>query len=193
MDSYAKYKEVRDVSWEIFLEYGIDTLPVDVVALANNLDVQVVKNSEVHLLEKSQKAISLFYNNQWYIVYYETQDSKVLTFTLAHELGHIVLGHELIRNDNTQLTFNTSKPQTETDADMFAIRLLAPACVLWGLKLHHPREVSEICNISISAATHRFNRLQKLKKRNKFLTSPTEKKVFKQFERFINSYSEASE
>lgn len=114
-------------------------------------------------------------------------------FTIAHELGHIVLGHELIRTDETRLTFNNSKPRAETDADMFATRLLSPACVMWALNLHTAEEISDICNVPITVARKRLARLEKLKERNKFLTSPAEKKVFKQFESFINSYSEASE
>ncbi len=74
-------------------------------------------------------------------------------------------------------------------ADMFAARLLAPACVIWGLNLHNAHEISQICNISYEAATYRAKRMELLYKRNKFLTSELEKEVYSNFENFINQYN----
>ncbi|MEE1075767.1 MAG: ImmA/IrrE family metallo-endopeptidase, partial [Acutalibacteraceae bacterium] len=108
-------------------------------------------------------------------------------FTIAHELGHILLGHELI-NDRYFRKFDISKPQIETEADMLASRLLAPACVLWGMNLHTADEIAKACNITKKAAQVRADRMATLYKRNKFLTSPLEKKVFKNFSGFICNY-----
>lgn len=48
-------------------------------------------------------------------------------FSIAHELGHIVLGHvpQGIRNKNNKI-----KNEQELEADAFAYQLLAPICVL---------------------------------------------------------------
>lgn len=89
-------------------------------------------------------------------------------------------------NDRYFRKFNTSKPEIETEADMFASRLLAPACVLWGLDLHTVDEIAKVCNISKKAAQARADRMATLYKRNKFLTNPIEREVFNNFREFIN-------
>lgn len=99
-------------------------------------------------------------------------------------MGHIFLGHALINNQYLR-TVDVSKPIIETEADMFASRLLAPACVLWGLDIHSPEDISRICGISYTAAKIRAERMKILYKRNKFLTSPLEQQVYEQFKDFI--------
>lgn len=68
---------------------------------------------------------------------------------------------------------------------MFAIRLLSPACVLWGLNLHTAEEIAEYCDISLQAASYRAERMAELYRRNRFLRSPVERTLYKQFEPFI--------
>ncbi|MDE6580289.1 MAG: ImmA/IrrE family metallo-endopeptidase [Ruminiclostridium sp.] len=106
-------------------------------------------------------------------------------FTIAHEFGHIFLGHHLRYCGYHTRTFNINRPQTESEADIFASRLLSPACVLWGLNLHKAEDIAKCCNISITAAKIRAERMELLYKRNKFLVSPLERKVYEQFRDFI--------
>lgn len=73
----------------------------------------------------------------------------------------------------------------EQAANVFASRLLAPACVLWGCGVRSADEIAELCKISHIAAEYRFTRLTELYERNKFLTSPLERKVYQQFSEFI--------
>lgn len=72
---------------------------------------------------------------------------------------------------------------------MFASRLLAPACVLWGLNFHTAEEIAKVCNISITAAQIRAERMDMLYKRNKFLISPLERKVYEQLKGFIDKHN----
>ncbi len=73
----------------------------------------------------------------------------------------------------------------ETDADSFAIRLLAPACVLWGLGLHTPDEIAAVCDLPLDIAKVRAKRMKELYERDKFLKKPLERKVFEQFREYI--------
>lgn len=68
---------------------------------------------------------------------------------------------------------------------MFAGRLVAPACVLWGCNARTPEQITKLCDISLDAARLRADRMRVLYKREKFLSSPLEKKVYQQFEAFI--------
>ena len=95
-----------------------------------------------------------------------------------HEIGHIVLGH------------TESDGRSDVDeyaTERFAIGVLAPACVLWGIGIKTAEEIADLCNISITSAKIREKRMQELYDRNKFLTSPLEHQVFEQFSDFINS------
>lgn len=99
-------------------------------------------------------------------------------YTIMHEIGHIVLGH-------TEDSGNYDVD--EYAAERFAIGVLAPACVLWGIGVKTAEEIAKLCNISITAAKNREKRMDVLYARNKFLISPLEKQVFEQFTDFINN------
>ena len=100
-----------------------------------------------------------------------------------HEVGHIVMKHI------------QDKPEYEYEAERFAIDILAPACVLWGLNIHDPKNIKKLCNISITSAKKRADRMEILYKREQdflnkyghscFLQSQLERQVFKQFRSFI--------
>lgn len=87
------------------------------------------------------------------------------------------------------------KPEYEYEAERFAIDVLAPACVLWGLKIRDPEEIASLCNISVTSARIRAERMELLYKREQdflkirghscFLQSPLERKVYQQYQRFI--------
>lgn len=182
---YGIYKGVRDAAWQCLVDYSITDLPVDLVKIATAARISLYKNSDVCILKGNESGICLFQDDEWYLVYDDEMTVGGRRFTIAHEFGHIFLGHELM-NGRHGRTFNTDKPQQESEADIFASRLLAPACVLWGLNIHTPEEIAEVCQISKAASKIRAECMTQLYKRDKFLTSPLERKVYEQFEEFIN-------
>ena len=187
MNSYGKYKNARNASWETIINYNITSLPVSVTAICKAENITLAKNSNVNLLNNNEFAKTFLVADNWYIIYDDTMQNSRIRFSIAHELGHIFLGHTLINNSYSR-TFNINKPESETQADIYASRLLAPACVLWALDIHTPGEIQKLCNISYSSAVIRAERMKLLYKRNKFLNSPLERKVFKQFEEYIRGY-----
>lgn len=87
-------------------------------------------------------------------------------FTVAHELGHIVLGH--VRHDSVacrdgvtlwNMGNQTEPAPEETAANIFASRLLAPACVLHALDIHTAGEIASVCGLSNMAAEARTKRM----------------------------------
>lgn len=186
LKSYGLYKKVRDASWQILIDNRIDALPVDIIRIATNNEITVLKNSEANELRDGEIGASIYDGNDWYIVYEDKIESiGRKRFTIAHELGHIFLGHPLIAGYHAR-TININIPSTENEADIFASRLLSPSCVLWGLNLHSAEEIAEVCKISLQAAKIRADRMRVLYKRDKFLISPLEQKVYEQFKEFIN-------
>ncbi|MCH4072364.1 ImmA/IrrE family metallo-endopeptidase [Pseudoramibacter sp.] len=92
-----------------------------------------------------------FYNPKYqkFIIYY---DSKVCVerqrFTIAHELGHILLGHV---NDSEL---------AEIEANYFASYFLAPSPLIWVYECKSFTDVSNIFGISFTCATYSFKRAQ---------------------------------
>lgn len=85
---------------------------------------------------------------------------------------------------DTSINISTANP-IEQEANVFAARILAPACVLWGINARTPEDIMRICNISREAAEYRAVRMIELYKRNKFLTSQLERRVYMQFQDYI--------
>lgn len=111
---------------------------------------------------------------QPYILYNADSIRERQRYSIMHELGHYLLGHSDYSEEN------------EYQAERFAIDVLAPACVLWGLNLHTAEEISRACNISMTSAKRRAERMAVLYDRNMFLSHPLERQVFIQFKKFID-------
>ena len=183
-DVYGVYKKARNASWQALIDNKVESLPVDIVQIIRNNGIRLLKNSQTNELRSGEAGISIFDGTQWFIVYDDLLPIGRKRFTVAHELGHIVLGHPLIAGFHARTT-GGSLPQTESEANIFASRFLAPACVLWGLNIHTSADISRICEISKEAAEIRAKRMDELYKRNMFLTSPLERRVYNQFKVFI--------
>ena len=180
MMDYKKYQVSRNLAWEILLREGVTELPVQVGALCRSMGIRL-------------KYFTPFDDNDGYSTIIDgrgvifVSDQCIQTrqrFTAAHELGHILLGHvgkyQLVNREPS-----SKDNPIEQEANVFASRLLAPACVLWALNARTPEEIAALCQISYQAATYRAERMELLYKRNKFLSSPLEQQVYRQFQPFI--------
>lgn len=181
---YGAYKKARNASWQALIDNNVDRLPVDIVRIVCDNGILLLKNSQAKELRNDEAGISIFDGKQWFIVYDDTLPLGRKRFTVAHELGHIFLGHPLIAGFHARTT-GGKLPQTESEANVFASRFLAPACVLWGLNIHAAADIERVCEISGEAAEIRAKRMAELYKRNMFLTSPLERRVYNQFKDFI--------
>lgn len=187
-NAYKLYKDARDASWRCLIKTGTVSLPVKVMKVAASCNVKVVKYSNAHYLKSGESGCTLVDSaGNWQIVYKDTENRGRTRFTVAHELGHILLGHELAPDKSGHFrTASDRREPAETQADEFAARLLAPACVLWGLGLYEPAEIMRVCDISAEAAGYRAKRMEELRGRGKFLTSPLERQVFENFKPWID-------
>lgn len=162
-------------------------MPVKVLKVAAFYDIKVVKNSSIQVLKSEISGCTLLDSSgAWQIVYRDEETRGRIRFTVAHELGHILLGHEITPDKSGHFrTASDRREPAETQADEFAARLLAPACVLWGLEAYEPDEIARICDISAEAAGYRAERMKVLRERRKFLTSPLERQVYEAFRPWI--------
>ena len=184
--NYGKYKNARNAAWQCTIDYGICKLPVIVTEIINaSNDINLYRNSDLKLLKDSESGMTVVENKCYNIVYNDTENSRRCRFTIAHELGHIFLGHLLI-NTSACRTF-AIRDDNESAANVFARDLLAPACVLHELGVTTADDISILCDISIEAATYRAERMAILEKRKAWYRHPLEKQVRRQFEDFIKS------
>lgn len=182
--NYKEYRKSRDLSWEILTKEKICALPVKMAALCEQTGIELKLytptdgNSGFSTIDPDGTAV---------IGVSRTEPPTRQRFTAAHELGHILLGH----TGKYELCNREPQPDDnpiEQAANVFASRLLAPACVLWGCRVQSAEEVAALCGISSAAAEFRFKRMQILFKRNKFLLSPKERAVFEQFKDYIAAH-----
>lgn len=120
-------------------------------------------------------AVSCIYKHQIFIFYKPQVNLGRLRFTIAHEFGHITLMH----------LDKLKTAQYEREANMFAARILMPACVLLECRTYTPEQISKLCGTSLEAATYRAQRLTLLRDRGKFYILNLEKKLVKAFGNFI--------
>lgn len=180
---YKTYKKSRDLSWKIILQEGIEELPVNVSALCRHMGIDVKLYEPVDQNSGFTKVV--FGRPVIYVS--KLEPIRRQRFTAAHELGHILNGdlgkHKLVNREPSP-----DDNPIEQAANVFASRLLAPACVLWGIGVQSAKEISELCDISIPAAEFRWKRMKELYQRDKFLISPLEREVYNRFSDFIEKY-----
>lgn len=179
--NYKKYKKSRDLAWEILLSERVAELPVMAGRICAQMGIKVLYFDAP---EGESDGYCLISAGQPRIYVARGRPRARQRFTAAHELGHILLGHagqfDLVNRDPSE----TDNP-IEHEANVFASRLLAPACVLWALDAHTPDEIADLCQISHQAAAFRAERMELLYRRGKFLTSPLERAVYQQFTPYI--------
>ena len=173
---YGKYKEARNTAWQALVDFSVKSLPVPIASIANTAGITLVKSTDLPL---RIAGITTQTDNAWTIIYKADLPRGARRFTIAHELGHIFLGHPM--NGNYTRTFDLSKPSVESEADIFASRFLMPACVLHELQAFTPERIKEICDVSMQAAKVRSERIALLERRGAWYKSPLETQVKYQF------------
>ena len=193
--SYSGYKNARDAAWGTLLECNIRSLPVKPSDICRHYgwilaDYQSGAGSIDLLgfsaLKKQTDGFCTITKNHVYIFFDGSLPSGRQRFTVAHEIGHLILGHV----GPGMATVANREPTgyelaEEEQANQFAARLLAPACVLHEIGAITPAAIRQACGISWQAAEFRALRMQELERRGRYYTSPLERQVGNQFSSYI--------
>lgn len=181
--NYKDYQNARDAAWRILLDCKVDMLPVKTGSICKTLGISV----KLYTPEGEGDGKSLIVAGTPVILVSREVQPTRQRFTAAHELGHILLGHvgkyHLVNREP-----DPGDNPIEQAANVFASRLLSPACVLWGCGVRTPEDIMKLCDISHQAAEFRMARFEVLYQRNRFLTSPLERKVYQQFADYIATH-----
>lgn len=144
----SRYEEIKQLITELLSDYSISTLPIDVFLLAERMAIKIYKYSEfvvderIKIISASQDGMSCYVANSmsYLILYNDEMDFNRIRFTIAHEIGHIVLEHEY------------SCEETESEADYFARNLLVPMGVLIYKNISDYRVIEKMFTVSSSVA-----------------------------------------
>lgn len=181
---YGVYKNSRDASWKCLIDCGITGLPIKPVAIAKHYGIICKDSNAIELGGASGEIRNP--DGEIYILTDVSQSVARRRFTIMHELGHYLLGH--LGDTPLSRSRNSVRPEEEYAAERFAVGVLMPACVLWGLGIHNAEDIAQLCGVSMQAAKIRAERMEILYQRNKFLLHHLERQVFQQFQRFIVNY-----
>lgn len=198
--NYDDYKVSRDLPWRILIDQNIDALPIRVSDVCRAFGVRLRGYSQSRDLLLSLGLCDICAETDGFtingVIFYDDIDCTIARqrFTVAHELGYIVLGHAPSRHNREPDPRDDPK---EMAANVLASRLLAPACVLWGCGVSDAQQIATLCDISLPSALFRMERLQQLYERERlflrkhgrscFLMHPLERQVYAQFRAYIDS------
>lgn len=198
---YADYRQSRDMTWRLLLKHDVTVLPVRVGAICRAEGLTVISYHDADPLIRQYGLTEHAAENDGFtlgkIIFYDNTrcTPERQRFTIAHELGHIMLHHSGRLKNREPADGDAAVEQA---ANVFASRLLAPACVLWGCGVHTPEQIAALCSISLPAARFRAARMAELYEREQdflmtrgrscFLLSPLERQVYEAFADYIAAH-----
>lgn len=134
--------------------YDLSTLSVSRLALPVAVTFEgfssFVEKTGVSLPDPTPEGLTLRHAGRYFVLYNDrTENGRRLSFTLAHELGHIMLAHA-----------GEDREREEREANAFAASLLSPAIVFHYLRFRDGRapsveEMTATFPLSREAATNR--------------------------------------
>ncbi len=157
MDQYA------DLIDRIYEQYNIRRIfPVPLLSIATALGYEV-QYFEINKATEDLSAVTFYNKKQIFIS--PNESGGRFRFTLAHELGHILLGHGNAREsefDTRENMWNPTKTSREYEADKFAAELLMPEekfREVWNATKDVPT-TAVFFNVSKAAVKKRIERLE---------------------------------
>ena len=173
-----RYSYVKTVVNALFINLKISFYPIDVFNIGKNIKNCRIVSYSTHrgnynltkeeVIENfgSEEGCTIYNAKKHrYLVFYNDLNIHYKTpprrrWTIAHELGHILLNHltttnkvKIFRNDLTDDEYEWF----EVEANRFASLLLANPIILYKLDIKNYVDIMKICNLSEEASKHRFN------------------------------------
>lgn len=181
--TYYEYHNAKKLALQTLIDEKVTSLPILTSKICRNLGIVV----KLFKSPNNESGYSFIINGQPYILVNELELPSRQRFTIAHELGHILLGH-VSECSIISRACNEEDKDIETQANVFASRLLAPSCILLFCNLTSTDDIKQLCNISEEASEFRLNRINYRKNCNILLNSPLEIQLSYQFLDFIKKH-----
>lgn len=159
---------VAQRAWETLLEEGIAGFPIKPSQIARKRGYHVftydqyIQATGRSLIELARRygtdGFTLQIHGEYAVFYNPTSSIPRIRWTLAHELGHILLGHAALCRFAEA---GEGKSREDREADRFAADLLCPMPPLYRCGLKSPEELARLCDLSLQAAGIQWQRLQR--------------------------------
>lgn len=179
------FTNLRNMAWEFLIANRIYSLPLDMPKIARNngwelmpyerLNAKLKRLFKEHITQLTGFTIEA--DGKYFICYNQNIKTQEIRFTIAHEMGHILLNHLHIEDEHN----------FEQEANMFAYRLLMPLCVMKECGLTNSVEMMKLCGVNIPDAEMNFYRFQELTSRDEYYLINLERLLKSQFFGFINN------
>ena len=143
-----EYSIINQHILDVFEKCDIRSFPIDFKHVADKLGYNIYKYSE---LTEEKRSTCLLVSDESLIlhnnIYYNDGAPKLRArFSIAHEIGHIVLEHGEYLN-----------PKKESEANYFASNFLAPRMAMHYAGCKNQNDVAKIFQISQEAAQYAFD------------------------------------
>ena len=203
MSTYQQYQDARDAAWRALLQLPEKRLPVDAEALAGLLGAEVhpfpARQEErlYALVRRTAEGpcVALRIKREWHIFVESRLSPAQRRFAVAREIGHLCLCHAtqplapgvrcFVSRESAGDVLADPQELDSYTADLFAIRLLAPACLLHELGVTTPSAIQGLCGLPPMAAAQRAERLELLNQRDAYYTHFLEIRVRDAFRPFL--------
>lgn len=153
--SPKRYDKIQEHVTRVLFSYVFLSFPFDIksyIRIVPKLELKYYREYDYPLLlqKKSNDGFGFMRPDGIYvIVINDAQPIERQRFTIAHELGHFVLGH-FSKKDLDEET-------KEAEANFFAARLLAPNWAINRLKSKDVWSISTAFGISAESAVYRYH------------------------------------
>lgn len=188
-----EYNFARNTAWKTLIDCQVRALPIDLLQIVRHYGIHIAaysRCSAIHQMpyeyissdgftQRAEDILIIYINDT-------VKSAARRRFTVAHELGHIVLGHPLDTVTARGAATSIRNSIQEAQANAFACGLLMPAGVLHAIGAESAGRIRSLCGVSPVAATYRADRLAELRGRHMFGSHPLERVVLEQFDDFIN-------
>ena len=150
----ADFEKAEQLAWETLVKSGFNRPPVIAVEIA---DQKGLKVEITHFKKEYRQKVAGFIDPGSGIIVVNAEDSiSRRNFTVAHELGHVVLGHDIESPEYSVLFRNSEKQKykspMEQEADCFAANLLVPMSMLRECLENYPfaldQQLAQIFGVS---------------------------------------------
>lgn len=172
----ADFERAKNFAAQILVKYSLTDPPVDSLKIATNEGIRVVFK---RLPDDLRNEVSGFFDPNYNlgkgaIVINEDISPSRMVFTIAHELGHVLLHEDIRKSDKiSSVQYRTNnwqigcKPCEEQEADVFAAHLLMPdkwirkyvSVLKYIDKDVNPENLSELFGVSKNAMYFRMKDL----------------------------------
>ena len=198
MNDYLNYTQARDAAWQMLIDCHVSQLPVRLTPICQHYGwtlatyaeaQQALEELDLTSLAASTDGFCLHLSGRYYIFFDDHTPRGRQRFTVAHEIGHIMLGH-VGAGECTTINRDpkpTDAPE-EVQANQFATRILAPAWVLHSIGATTSAQIAKVCAISNAAARFRAKRMEELERRNRYLSHPLERQIAQQFGSYVTRF-----